>query len=494
MGIILLIDPGPKGQKNLHIPLALLHVAKPLEDNGFEVEILDTRVRDYRDIDLDKVLCAGITTMTSPVQISLGLEVAQYIKEKRRDLPIIWGGTHPSILPDETVENPYVDIVVRGEGEDTLLELVRKIDASQSWKSVEGITYKRDGQVVSTPDRGLLDLNRAGNLPYHLIRKEDYPTARYAFDYLSSKGCPHRCAFCCDINNRRRMWRAKRAEVVVNEIEYIVDEFDPERIVFVDANFFVSKKRVEAICRLIKERSLNLKFQVSCRFDYFAEFEPSFVRLLKESGFDELVMGAESGSDRMLDFIKKDINKDEIIASVKTCEEHGIKPVISFVTGFPTENENDLEETLNLYDKIMNVGPSTEINGFFIFMPYPGCTLSDFIKKEYDYVPADSLDGWAYVKWWEETGFPWMTTKKSSKLQTIHLMVRYFFVQKLMRKWSFEHRKARVGNSTLLAFAMILLINMLSFPAKLRWRHRVFHFPIEWKIWKLVLKHFVGWV
>lgn len=494
MGIVLLIDPGPKGQKNLHIPLALLHVAKPLDKNGFEVKIVDTRIHDYRDIDLDNVLCAGITTMTSPVQISLGLEIARHIKEKRGDLPVIWGGTHPSILPKETVENPYVDIVVRGEGEVTLLELAQKIDAKQSWESVEGITYRKDGEIISNPDRDLLDPNKLGNLPYHLIGKEDYPMVGYYFDYLSSKGCPHRCAFCCDINNRRRTWRAKDPEIVVNELEYIVDEFNPERVVFVDANFFVSRKRVEAICRLLKERALNLKFQVSCRFDYFAKFEPSFVRLLKESGFDELVMGAESGSDRMLSFIQKDVNTDQIIASVKTCEEHGIKPVISFVTGFPTETQDDVGMTLDLYDRIMSVNGEAEVNGFFIFMPYPGSVLYDYIKDKYDYLPAKSLEEWTKVRWWEETGFPWITAEKSNQLQTIHLMVRYFFVRKLTRKWSFRHRRARVGNSNLLALAMILLIGVLSFPAKLRWKLRFFLFPVEWKIWKLALKHFVGWV
>ena len=139
MGTILLVDPGPKGQQNLHIPLALLHVAKSLDDNGYKVKILDTRIHDYRDVNLDDVIFVGIPTMTSPVQISLGLAVARYIKEKRRDLPIIWGGTHPSILPKETIKNPYVDIVVRGEGEDTLLELAQKIDARQSWQSIKGI-------------------------------------------------------------------------------------------------------------------------------------------------------------------------------------------------------------------------------------------------------------------------------------------------------------------------------------------------------------------
>jgi len=148
MGTILLIDPEPKGQKNLHIPLALLHVAKPLDDNGFKVRILDTRVHDYRDVDLDDVLCVGITAMTSPIQISLGLDVARHIKERRGELPIVWGGPHPSILPEETIENPYVDIIVRGEGEDTLLELVRKIDTGQSWDSVKGITYKKDGRAM----------------------------------------------------------------------------------------------------------------------------------------------------------------------------------------------------------------------------------------------------------------------------------------------------------------------------------------------------------
>jgi len=494
VGTILLIDPGPKGQQNLHIPLALLHVAKPLIDNGYEVRIIDTRIHDYRDVALDDVLCVGMTAMTSPPQISMGLELSRYFKERRSDVPIIWGGTHPSILPEETAGNPYVDAVVRGEGEITFLEIVQMLDSGQYWEKVKGITYWKNGKAISTPDRELIDLDKIGNLPYHLIEKGDYPAARYAFDYLSSKGCPHRCAFCCDINSRRKVWRAKAPAVVVDELQFIVNEFNPERVVFVDANFFVSRKRVEEICRLIKERGLDVKFQVSCRFDYFVEFERPFLELLRTSGFDELVMGAESGSDRMLEFIQKDISADQIIESVKICEEHDIKPVISFVTGFPTETQEDINMTLDLYDRIMSVNSKIEVNGFFIFMPYPGCVLYDFIRIEYKYLPAESLEEWANVKWWEETGFPWVTTKINKRLQTIHLMVRYFFVQRLTKKWSFEHRKARVGNSTLLAFAMVLLIDIFSFPARFRWKNRFFSFPVEWQIWKLLLRHFVGWV
>lgn len=494
MGRILLIDPGPAGQQNVHIPLALLHVAKPLTDHGYEVNILDTRIHDYRSIVLDDVTCVGITTMTSAVQISSALRVARYIKETKENIPIIWGGTHPSILPEETLKDPNVDIVVRGEGEATFLELVQRIDVGNSWNDVKGITYATNGRVISNSDRELMDLNKIGNLPYNLIKKENYPKIRFAFDYLSSKGCPHRCAFCCDINNRRRMWRAKSAAVVVRELEYIIDEFNPERVVFVDANFFVSKKRVEEICQSIKERRLNLKFQVSCRFDYFARFENSFLELLKASGFDELVMGAESGSDRMLDFIQKDISADQILKSVNRCRKYDIKPVISFVTGFPTETQDDLNRTLDLYDEIMRINSNAEVNGFFIFMPYPGCTLYDYIKNDYNYLPAESLQGWANVRWWEETGFPWVTRKKHRQLQTIHLIVRFFFIRKLLNEWSFEHMKARVGNSVVLACAVKLLMKILSLPARIRWRLKFFSHAIEWRVWKIILAHFLGQV
>lgn len=186
---ILLIYPGGKNIGDISMPLPLLLLAKPLIDNGYEVRALDSRVEDYKKLNYEDFLYAGISTLSSN-QLSYALEISRYIRRKFPELPLIWGGPHPTLVPEQTAKSKLVDLVVRGEGEETLLELTEKIEKGENWESVKGITFKKEDKIISNPPRKFLDIDNVTHLPYHLLKPDAYPKLKYTFEYFSSRVSP----------------------------------------------------------------------------------------------------------------------------------------------------------------------------------------------------------------------------------------------------------------------------------------------------------------
>lgn len=487
---ILLIHPGKRGVRDVSMPLALLTVAKPLLDNGYKAEILDCRISDYRKADLSGVLCVGITSVSGE-QLVEAMKVAEHVRLTDPRIPIIWGGPHATILPEQTVASEYVDIAVLGEGEETLLELVRKMDQGQSWDSVKGISFKKDGKVVTTPPRELLNIDAVSHLPYHLLQAGAYPNLTYKFEYLSSRGCPHSCGFCSTVANFGRTWRGKSPEVVIDELAHVIELLHPEKIVFVDANFFRDKSRAIKICRLLKEKNWPVEFFACCRCDYFSSYEPSFVNLIREAGFTKLGFGAESGSDRVLKFIGKHTTAAQILETTRKCGENGLIPVFSFMVGFPTETDEEVEATLRLCDQIRAVHPGAMINGIIPFSPFPRTPLTDLVVSDYGYSFPEALDAWQSWQWCATGGMPWLSKSKQSAYETIFAISSFRFVRQLVGSWSHGEKKARFGSS-LLALLGDLAFLVFGIFAHLRWKYRFFRFGIEWKAWEFALQRFTG--
>ncbi len=487
---VLLVFPGQLGVKDVNLPLSLLFIANPLIKNGFSVKVLDCRVENYKTINLKDYLYVGITTMSGR-QVYEGLEVARFVRSKNPGQKIIWGGPHPTIIPNEVIQSGYADIVVRGEGEETLLALSRCLADQKDYRDINGLTFKAGEEIISTRDSSPVDLNKYGHLPYHLIDMNLYPNSVEKFDYISSKGCPHQCTFCSDAANYGRSWRMKSAETVLDELEYILKKFKPNRINIQDANFFVSKKRVERICQGILKRGWNTEIYSFIRADYVCKYKDDFLQLMFKSGFKEVAFGAESGSDRLLDFIKKRETREQILTTVRRLKENGIKPVISLMIGLPTETKEELNSTMSLYDSIMEIYSESMVNGIFIFTPFPGSNLADLVVKEYGYKFPASLEEWGKWKWSSPKNITWVEDEAREKYEAIYLIVRFLFVYKLLHNWSFQQLKARTGSPILAV--LVLLFNNMFYPfARIRWQTRFFRFPIEWRLWYAAYGKFKG--
>lgn len=456
-------------------PTSILPIGGMLDKNGYKVEIFDARLEDYRNLNLNNTMWVGITTMTGRT-IKQGVEISKYVKEKDKDIPVVWGGVHATLLPEQTVAHPNVDIVVRGEGDITALELTKALETGDSLSNVRGITYKNDGDIISTPNRPFMNLDDAADLPYHLLKNEY--KRQYSIDttffYPDSRGCPHRCRYCYNTIYCNSIWRSKSVDKIISELKWIAENYHPENILFLVDNFFVNKKRVEEILKRKIEEGLDFEWWGDCRANYFDKFDDDFLGLLKKSGCKGLNIGAESGSQRVLDFIKKDITINQILNTVEKMKKFELDTMLFFVIGFPTETLDETYQTLDLIDRINKINKKAE-SFISVYTPYPGTSLYDLVVEKYGYKLPQTLEAWGGWLFSSEKNITWFTPEYSHFLQSIAQISRFRIIK-------FGHP------SNLKDFAKQILKLPFSIAAKLRWRYREFRYPIEWKIWSAIQK------
>lgn len=487
---VTLVTCGAKGGY-LHIPLNILYIAESLIQHGYDPRLVDLRVQNLTENDLRGALFVGISHMTGSQQIPFALKTAETAKSL--GIPVVFGGTHPSIMPKQTAAHPLVDIAVKGDGEDVILEIAEYFQGKRSIESIKGIAYKNStGEVLFTGDRPFPPFTRVTHLPYHLLSMEKYSATQADFDFQSSRGCPHRCAFCAEVSLFHRRWRAKPALVIIEEIEKIIKLYNPKRIYFVDSNFFCSRKRVTEFCNEIISKGIKARFFAECRFDYFVRFEDEFLNMLKKAGFEEIEFGGESGSNATLSVIKKDITRKEIIESIKKCKKLGIKSFTSFMIGFPGETDEEMNETLDTYDEILQIDPrGARINGMFVFSPFPGTELSNVVVQKWNFKVPDSLDKWAKFELYDSANITWMDEKRKRKLQTISTLVRFFFAHKTLMDWSWSERIKR-HRGFFKAVGSYLFNNFIYILAIRRWKHRFFALGFDVWLWKVIFLNFMG--
>ena len=295
---VLLVFPGRFRAPDPQVPLQLLHVASALQRAGVRVRLFDMRLADYHRLALGTPLFVGLTCMSGP-QIRYGLEFARWVRSVAPDVPLVWGGVHPTLLPEQTAASALVDVVVRGEAEKVVGPLAERLAGGEPLGDVPGLTYEQQGTIVSTPDAPLIDLDEIPvDLPWGLLHLDRYPTLQAGRVHLqTSRGCPSRCGFCYNTGFNKRRWRGKSPERVVAEIRQLLRRFPQTKIVDpVDDNLFVNRGRVEAVCDGLLAGGVRVAWRANCRFDYLAGYDDAFVALLERAGCTELDFGGESGS------------------------------------------------------------------------------------------------------------------------------------------------------------------------------------------------------
>lgn len=465
---VLLVFPGRYRTSEPQIPLSLLHVAYPLQRADYKVRIFDMRLENIEDFSIGDPIFVGISAM-SGIQIHYALTFAKKVRTENPSCPIIWGGVHPSLLPEQTVTNECVDAVVRGEAESMIVDLANRFENDQPLEGVAGVTYKTEGRIKSNPDSSLIDLDDIPlDLPYNLLSMDKYPAFRAGrFHIQTSRGCPHNCGFCYNSIFNKRKWRGKTAKRVLDEIEFILGKFPHVKWIDpVDDNFFVDKKRVEDICTGMIKRGIHVKWRANCRFDYLSNYDKSLIGLLMRSGCAELDFGGETGSDRLLSLINKDVTSDQMIKSVQNLKKWApsIEPYVSWMSGLPTETDEDLKVTFNLMDKMREVNEKTQHFGVFIYTPFPS-PVAELLRP--DFKPPKSLEEWGNIEVFQFNP-PWHSKKYVKKLHAISAVSRYaFYPGTRLRERAITYR---------------LGYSVLNRMAKFRWHHRFFGIPVELKI------------
>lgn len=408
-------------------PLSLLACAAPLLNEGIDVKIIDARIReDYLEKVMEEMAGAdlfGVSSMTG-YQIADGLKVSEAVKEMYPDKPVVWGGYHPTLLAEQTVMDPRVDIVVRGQGEEACLDLVKYIGGEMPLEQIEGISYLADGEVIHNPARRTADINEFPPTPYDLINVEDYiefnkrvhRDRRRAVNYVSSFGCPYACGFCSNPEAYGRKWKGLKAQRVVSEVSELLEKYDLDRIYFDDNNFFASKRRLREICQGFVDLPRKFEWFATIRPDQVLSLTDDDLRLIRDSGCTKFMMGAESGDDSILEMINKGNEAADVLEVTRRTREYNIQPSYVFILGFPTETWEQMETTLDFMKKLKQIYADTRTTTLF-FTPYPGTVLTSMGLKEGFEMPS-TLEGWASYDA-RSARTPWITEKQKSKVRQI---------------------------------------------------------------------------
>jgi radical SAM superfamily enzyme YgiQ (UPF0313 family) len=496
--------PFPYSRPYKGVPLSLLAASRILVRDGYDVRVIARHLFDDVEKEIlahakDSV-CLGISAMTG-FQIHDGLAIARLVRQHYPKLPIVWGGWHPSILPEETARDPYVDIAVQGYGDRTLPEVVKALETGGDLGSIPGLTFRKGDKIVQTPTRLLEDLDDLPPIPYHLVDLDkcfwETELGRRTSTHISSYGCPHRCGFCVEPIVNRRRWKAFSAERVVDEWEFLVRKYQCDSVGVIDSNFFVDKRRAYDIATGLLKRNLKIKWGcANGRVPQLAKFEPEVWEALEKSGCSTILTGSESGSQDALDLINKDMNVDEIARFTELCHRYHIKVFFSFLVGLPwsadaEENRryvaNEYATTLSLIDSLLKITDRNRIM-YYMFLPYPGAPLYDR-AVELGLRPPSSLEGWSNHLLSPDDGFNIVTKQKwmtPGQARLTAMLTQYIFG--LLDPDTYETLKTKVSpgfKRWLFTVAFKTGVAM----AKLRWKFKFFAFPVDYWVFTQIYKY-----
>lgn len=472
----LLINPPfniAKENYDSSISVGLLSIATYLDSKNMRVEMIDgARQKNYLDLIRQKASgcdCAGLSVMTT--QVDNAIKISRLIKEINPACKIVWGGAHPAFFIEQTAAHPLLDIVCYGEGEITFYEIA----SGKNLSDINGIAYKKGGQIIVNPPRSLHDPAEMPLFNWDLAPKEILEKL-YLIPSLTSRGCPHRCAFCINAILKNR-WRPRTAEQVLADLETIKSKkyFQGKKLRFWDENFFVDINRAKKIIYGMLEKKLTMPWETTVRCNYLRAgmVDDDFMEKLKKSGCYLLSFGAESGCPRILSKIKKDISPDDVINSAKMSLRHGIIPQYSFMIGLPGETKSDMMETLRLIDKLVSLSDKIQILGPQAFRPYPGSPLYEECVQSGWQAPQ-TTEEWAHLvknelSYLTVQNFPWV--KDKNFVESMEAYVRF----------GAHSIKSAMGSSIkaqkLLKLGFVLL-------CQLRWKLKFFFWPIEFKLAK----------
>lgn len=352
-------------------PLGLLYIGAVLEQAGHDVAAIDAaaellnvektvaRVQEFAP----DVIGIGSFTVTFDTCKKLG----QALKDALPDVPIILGSYHVSLVPEEAMANEQFDVGVLGEGEHTMLELVEHYEHGESrLEDIEGIVYRQPegGFHFTAKRKKLRDLDELPFPARHLLPPNIYrpvPVDEHAFPkfaVVTSRGCPHACAFC---QKSRSGYRSHSPAYVVDEIEHLIRDFGVRDIAFVDSLFCANKKRVYAICDEMIRRGVHEKISWTCSSRVEVVDEP-LLRRMKEAGCWRTRFGVESGSDQVLDFISKGITKEKIRAAITAADKVGLRPKAFFMVGHMPDTKETILETIEFAKSIPLHDVTVQIN------------------------------------------------------------------------------------------------------------------------------------
>jgi len=452
------------------LPLELLQIASGPVADGYEVVLIDAMIEPHYMRKIDEA-CQGALCFASSCilgyQVYDGFLAAKMVREKHPEVPIVWGGWFPSVIPDLYFEHGIADAVGIGQGELTFREVVRALDAGEDLAQVPGLALWRDGKMVYTDHRAVVGFDKFERVPWELLEYERYAELQVrplrnlkvrhrfplpgrwtpdnpprGFSYFSSFGCPEPCTFCCSPGVTNRRWKAIPGRALAEDVAELQQRFKFDVLRFQDANFGVAEKRTKEFCEGLVDLEVPIHWNGTIEIETIMRYKQETLDLLETSRCHLLWLGAEAGTWEMQERIKKFIALEHIPAAIGELARRNIVPGTFWIIGYPGETQASMEATLRMAARTKYQFPIAG-NDVYPFRPIPG--TEDFahaVQLGYE-APRDFHD-WGncfeYKYNSQNTPLPdsvrqtWMRYNNTAAIYDMHVQEGPLWMRRLLSK------------------------------------------------------------
>ena len=443
--MIILVNPRSTRPSNRRFPLSVMAIGAAVAE-GEDWEIVDgnlpnldpaARIADIvaaRRGTADPVRVIAFTVMPGP-QLANAVTLTKKIKAQHPDIATVWGGNFPSLYPEPVLNAPYIDWMVRGQGEQTFFELLEVLKGRRDPETVAGLCFRRpDGTHYKGVERIWVSPDDLPAPPYHKIDIGTYlrPTflGRRSGVYQASIGCPYACNFCGVISVYGRKEKVQAPARTAEHLAFLAREHGMDSVHFYDNNFFMREDQaLETAERLIP---LGLRWWCEARVDALLRFSDRTWSQLKRSGLEMIFFGAESGSDESLKKMQKGITTQQVMEVAARARQHGIVPEFSFVFGDPDEPEREIDMTLSFIRKLKVINPAMEmVTHFYTPMPQRQSRTTYGAIDPLAGTP-EILEEWTTPEWirwmtFEDPNVPWLNARLKARVEDFELVLKSRF-------------------------------------------------------------------
>lgn len=415
----------PEQDRNVH-PLGLIYMGDALKKAGYGVQLYFVAPEDMKPVAEEiaalKPIFVGLSVLTG-IQVKVAADLSEHLKRLDPDLPVVWGGVHPTIDPVMCLSEPFIDIVVDGDGEEVSVDLAACLANGGDLGQVKGIVYKEDGRLVRMPKRPmLLDLDKYRpdwsliNMEDHIVTYEGQRTA----EFITSRGCPFNCSFCSVPVTSLRRWRKHSDAFVRDGLGYLRREHDVTNVIFCDDLISTNTKRMLELLQVSRDVGMSI---CTCQIRLDGINKEVLDSLVK-SNVRRIFIGIESGSDRMLQLIRKGFNRQRIIEQFKLIAQYPIAVTAPLIIGYPTETWDDIERTIDLAVEMAEIIPATVVT-VQTYNPYPGSDLYDLAIKEGFRPPQRVAEYESYDVFFASFKLDWLPWADDETLRKFHIIDGY---------------------------------------------------------------------
>lgn len=435
---IVLVNPTITRQRSARFPLAVLNLAAAVE-NRYGVSLVDGNVDPefistvLRGIEANTAGVLGVSVMGGP-QLRSAIALSRAVRDRFPDLPIVWGGHFPTLCADACLAMPYVDYVVRGQGEETLSELLGALFAgAPAFEAIAGLSWCRDGAIVHNTRRAFSAVGHLRSLPYERLGDpRRYLSRTYlgrrTSGYQAALGCRFRCTFCGVAAMFRGKTALPPAARLERDIAYLTERLGVDSLLLYDNNFFDREADTTPLLEVLAKRTLP--WWCFARADALVGLSESSWSLVRRSRLRMAYIGAESPSNWLLHDARKGTRADQTLEALERCRANGVIPELSFMLAPPEDPEGETERTFEYIRRIKRIHPATEVM-LYVYAPLPPAAgsidshVERVVGKLRDSAGAPlvfpaTAEGWAEPKWldyWCHTDTPWLTPRLRRRIR-----------------------------------------------------------------------------